>query len=72
MGAGGNFCAGADLKAVGTGRGSAAYEPTRTAQVVTTGHAGMQNLQRRHYELGMDAPPANGVAVAVSELARAI
>jgi IS6 family transposase len=32
----------------------------------------MQNLRRGHYALGMDAPPAKRVAVAFSELARAI
>jgi hypothetical protein len=30
----------------------------RTAQVVIAGHALVQNLRRRHYELGMDASPA--------------
>jgi IS6 family transposase len=33
-----------------------------TAQVVITGHAFMQNLRRGHYELGIDAPPAQRVA----------
>src|SRR4030088_3173877 len=44
----------------------------RTAQTVVAGHAFMQNLRRGHYELGLDAPPAKRVAVAFSELARAI
>jgi transposase-like protein len=44
----------------------------QTAQVVMAGHAFMQNLRRGHYELGMDAPPGKRVAVAFSELARAI
>jgi hypothetical protein len=44
----------------------------RTAQVVIAGHAFMQNLRRGHYELGIDAPSAKRVAVAFSELARAI
>jgi transposase, IS6 family len=36
----------------------------RTAQVVITGHAFMQNLRRGHYELGLDAPPAQRAAAA--------
>jgi IS6 family transposase len=43
-----------------------------TAQVVITGHAFMQNLRRGHYEFGIDAPPAQRVAAAFTELARAI
>jgi hypothetical protein len=43
-----------------------------TAQVIIAGQAFMQNLRRGHYELGIDAPPALGVATAFSELARAI
>jgi hypothetical protein len=35
-----------------------------TARVVITGHAFMQNLRRGHYELGIDAPAAQRVAVA--------
>jgi transposase-like protein len=44
----------------------------RTAQVVITGHAFMQNLRRGHYELGLDVPSANRVAAAFTELAQAI
>jgi IS6 family transposase len=44
----------------------------QTAQVVIAGHAFMQNLRRGHYELGADAPPAMRVAVAFSDLTRAI
>jgi transposase-like protein len=44
----------------------------RTAQVIITGHAFMQNLRRGHYELGIDAPPALRVAAAFTELAQAI
>jgi IS6 family transposase len=44
----------------------------QTAPIVIAGHAFMQNLRRGHYALGMDAPPAKRVAVAFSELARAI
>jgi IS6 family transposase len=44
----------------------------RTAQVIITGHAFLQNLRRGHYELGIDAPPALRVAAAFTELAQAI
>jgi transposase, IS6 family len=44
----------------------------KTAQVVITGHAFIQNLRRGHYELGLDAPSAKRMAAAFSELARAI
>jgi transposase-like protein len=44
----------------------------RSAQVVIAGHAFVQNLRRGHYELGVDTPPAFRVAVAFTELARAI
>jgi transposase, IS6 family len=44
----------------------------RTAQVVTAGHAFVQNLRRGHYELGLDATPRLRVAAAFSDLARAI
>jgi len=43
----------------------------RTAQVIITGHAFMQNLPRGHYELG-DARSATRVAAAFTELAWAI
>ena len=44
----------------------------RTAQVIIAGHAFMQNLRRGHYELAIDAPAAERVAAAFTELARAI
>jgi hypothetical protein len=44
----------------------------RTTQVIIAGHAFMQNLRRGHDELGQDAPPGLRVAVAFTELARAI
>jgi transposase-like protein len=44
----------------------------QTAQVIITGHAFMQNLQRGHYELAVDASPATRVAAAFTELAKAI
>ncbi|GAA1540264.1 hypothetical protein GCM10009827_069510 [Dactylosporangium maewongense] len=43
-----------------------------TAQVIAAGHAFMQNLRRRHYELAVDAPSAMRVAAAFAELVRAI
>ncbi|WP_407567271.1 IS6 family transposase [Polymorphospora sp. A560] len=44
----------------------------RTAQTIITGHAFVQNLRRGHYELGLEDPPARRVAVAFTELARAL
>lgn len=44
----------------------------RTASVVITGHAFMQNLRRGHYELGIDELPGLTVPAAFDELARAI
>ncbi len=44
----------------------------RTAQVIISGHAFIQNLRRGHYELGIDTPPAQRVAAAFTELARAV
>lgn len=41
-----------------------------TAQVITAGHAFMQNLRRGHYELGLDSQPKLRIATAFSELAR--
>jgi transposase-like protein len=44
----------------------------RTAQMVIAGHAFLQNLRRGHYELGVDALPAQRVAAVFTELAGAI
>ncbi len=44
----------------------------RTAQVIIAGHAFMQNLRRGHYELATDVPVADRVAVAFTELSKAI
>jgi transposase-like protein len=44
----------------------------KTAQVIITGHAFIQNLRRGHYELAVDAPPTTRVAAAFTELAEAI
>ncbi|MBB4765100.1 transposase-like protein [Actinoplanes digitatis] len=44
----------------------------RTAQVVIAGHAFLQNLRRGHYELAVEVTPAERVAAAFTELARAI
>src|SRR3954466_942335 len=44
----------------------------RTAQVVITGHAFIQNLRRGHYELAIETHSALRIAAALTELARAI
>jgi IS6 family transposase len=44
----------------------------RTASVIITGHAFMQNLRRGHYELGLYVHPAMRVPAAFTELAQAI
>jgi transposase-like protein len=44
----------------------------KTAQIIITGHAFVQNLRRGHHELGIDAAPAARVAAAFTELAPAI
>ena len=44
----------------------------QTAQIVIAGHAFIQNLRRGHYELGIEAAPAQRVAAAFAELAKAI
>jgi transposase-like protein len=44
----------------------------RTAQTIIAGHAFMQNLRRGHYELAVEAPGPQRLAVTFAELARAI
>ena len=44
----------------------------RSAQVVCSGHAFVQNLRRGHYELGLDAAPGLRLEAIFSELALAI
>jgi transposase-like protein len=44
----------------------------RSARVISTGHAFVQNLRRGHYELGVDTDPRNRLRAAFTELARAI
>lgn len=44
----------------------------RTASVVITGHAFMQNLRRGHYQLGVEAEPRLRVASAFDELTEAM
>jgi transposase, IS6 family len=44
----------------------------KTAQVIITGHAFIQNLRHGHYELGLDAPSPTRMAAAFTELAKAI
>jgi len=41
----------------------------RTSSVVIRGHAFIQNLQRGHYELGVDALPGMAIGAAFDELA---
>ena len=44
----------------------------RSARVISTGHAFIQNLRRGHYELGVNADPQHLLAAAFTELALAI
>jgi len=43
----------------------------RSAAVITTGHAFVQNLRRDHYELATDVPPLHRLTAAFAELALA-
>jgi transposase, IS6 family len=44
----------------------------RSARVISTGHAFIQNLRRGHYELGIDTNPKQQLPAAFTELALAI
>jgi transposase-like protein len=44
----------------------------RSARVISTGHAFIQNIRRGHYELGIDADPKRQLPAAFTELAVAI
>ena len=44
----------------------------RSARVISTGHAFVQNLRRGHYELRVDTDPRHRLAEAFTELTRAI
>jgi transposase-like protein len=44
----------------------------RSARVISTGHAFIQNLRHGHYELGVDADPKRQLPAAFTELALAI
>jgi hypothetical protein len=44
----------------------------RSAQVVSTGHAFIQNVRRGHYELGVEASPNTRIPAAFAELTLAI
>jgi transposase-like protein len=44
----------------------------RSVQVISIGHAFVQNLRRGHYELGLDADPQQRLPAIFAELARAI
>jgi transposase-like protein len=44
----------------------------KTAQIIITGHAFVQNLRRGHYEITADIRPARRIATALTALAHAI
>jgi transposase, IS6 family len=44
----------------------------RSARVISTGHAFLQNLRRGHYELCVDTDPKRQLLAAFTELALAI
>jgi transposase-like protein len=44
----------------------------RSARVISTGHAFIQNLRRGHYELSVDIHPKRQLPAAFTELAHAI
>ena len=44
----------------------------RSAQVVCSGHAFVQNLRRGHYDLGLDTEPGRRLEAIFTELALAI
>jgi transposase, IS6 family len=44
----------------------------RSAQVISAGHAFVQNLRRGHYELATDVNPRHRLATAVAQLALAV
>jgi transposase-like protein len=44
----------------------------RSARVICTGHAFVQNVRRGHYELGLDVDPRHQLTAAFAELALAI
>jgi transposase-like protein len=48
------------------------FERDRSARVVMAGHALVQNLRRGHYELAVEEPVTQRIAVAFDELALAI
>ncbi len=44
----------------------------RSAHLISTGHAFVQNLRRGHYELGADVDPRHRIPAAFTEFAHAI
>ncbi len=44
----------------------------RSAQIIGSGHAFVQNIRRGHYEPGVDADPRNRLTAAFTELTLAI
>jgi hypothetical protein len=53
----------------GAAAADARAQQDRSARVIIAGHAFMQNVRRRHYELAVGEPANRRVAVAVDELA---
>jgi IS6 family transposase len=43
-----------------------------STQVISAGHAFVQNLRRGHYELGLDADPRHQLSAAFAELTLAV
>jgi hypothetical protein len=56
----------------GTAWSDAGLKQERSARVVIAGHGFVQNLRRGHYELAVEEPVNQRVAVAFDELALAI
>ncbi|MBV8995520.1 MAG: DDE-type integrase/transposase/recombinase [Pseudonocardiales bacterium] len=48
------------------------FHKLRSARVISTEHAFIQNLRRGHYELGVDVDPRHRISAAFAELAHAI
>ena len=56
----------------GCGRYAALNEQLRSTQVISAGHAFVQNVRRGHYELGSDTDPKHRLTTAFAELTRAL
>jgi hypothetical protein len=62
----------ADHSVEGPNATGARPERIRSAQVVCSGHAFVQNLRRGHYDLGPDTEPGRRLEASFTELALAI